>query len=532
MSDSSETENRKASKCQNTSPSAEEAGSGGNSSGDAPLKKGPWTLAEDAILMDYVSKHGEGNWNAVQRKSGLSRCGKSCRLRWTNHLRPDLKKGAFTPEEESRIIELHAKMGNKWARMAAELPGRPDNEIKNYWNTRMKRLQRAGLPLYPPEILAQATNESQRSLDMEPCMAGENQSDASLTNDSDIPEVVFKNLKLNHELLSSSSVLLDLPASKILQEGVNSSHSFRFMCPEVHPHKRLREMEMQFHNHLGSNGNTFPSFDHYEDDAYGKLGQTFRPASYNADLNMYNQSTIDVIPGSHASINGNSLSSVPISMAMKSELPSFQYSASHGGCWVTPSSLPSLESVDSLSQSPLSEEQTRLDCPFPWSSGLLDAIVCESEFMKNSNCTSYHQISATSAMNVSEMKWEACSNPVSAFSSLDASVFIGTPISGSSSNEPWSTEIKPGHKITPEAVDWFSAESEEQKDFTFLHLENSKADDDQLITEDLEKLLDDDLSWEYSETGDLMAQSNQICDPGSSSAWHNMSAVYQFLNDL
>lgn len=92
----------------------------GNKKGgsDGGLKKGPWTSAEDAILVNYVQKHGEGNWNAVQKHSGLYRCGKSCRLRWANHLRPNLKKGAFTPEEEKKIIELHAKMGNKWAKMA------------------------------------------------------------------------------------------------------------------------------------------------------------------------------------------------------------------------------------------------------------------------------------------------------------------------------------------------------------------------------------------------------------------------------
>lgn len=94
---------------------------GGSSGGGAVLKKGPWTSAEDAILVDYVKKHGEGNWNAVQKHSGLFRCGKSCRLRWANHLRPNLKKGAFTAEEEQVIIELHAKMGNKWARMAAHV---------------------------------------------------------------------------------------------------------------------------------------------------------------------------------------------------------------------------------------------------------------------------------------------------------------------------------------------------------------------------------------------------------------------------
>lgn len=123
--------------------------------GGGELKKGPWTAAEDAILIEYVNKHGEGNWNALQKRSVLARCGKSCRLRWTNHLRPNLKKGNFSAEEERIIVELHAQFGNKWARMAARLPGRTDNDIKNFWNTRTKRLLRHRLPLYPPEILPQ-----------------------------------------------------------------------------------------------------------------------------------------------------------------------------------------------------------------------------------------------------------------------------------------------------------------------------------------------------------------------------------------
>jgi myb proto-oncogene protein len=91
--------------------------------GAAPvvLKKGPWTTAEDAMLVDHVRRHGEGNWNAVQRLTGLLRCGKSCRLRWTNHLRPNLKKGSFSPDEELLIAQLHAQLGNKWARMAAHV---------------------------------------------------------------------------------------------------------------------------------------------------------------------------------------------------------------------------------------------------------------------------------------------------------------------------------------------------------------------------------------------------------------------------
>ncbi|CAA0396627.1 unnamed protein product [Arabidopsis thaliana] len=126
---------------------ASEDGGGGG----VVLKKGPWTVAEDETLAAYVREYGEGNWNSVQKKTWLARCGKSCRLRWANHLRPNLRKGSFTPEEERLIIQLHSQLGNKWARMAAQLPGRTDNEIKNYWNTRLKRFQRQGLPLYPPE---------------------------------------------------------------------------------------------------------------------------------------------------------------------------------------------------------------------------------------------------------------------------------------------------------------------------------------------------------------------------------------------
>lgn len=103
-------------------PSVDEGRRGKSVSKDGQvLKKGPWTSAEDALLVEYVKEHGEGNWNAVQKNSGLSRCGKSCRLRWANHLRPNLKKGAFTPEEEQLIIKLHAKMGNKWAQMATQV---------------------------------------------------------------------------------------------------------------------------------------------------------------------------------------------------------------------------------------------------------------------------------------------------------------------------------------------------------------------------------------------------------------------------
>ncbi|KAK9067227.1 hypothetical protein SSX86_014553 [Deinandra increscens subsp. villosa] len=103
------------------------------------VKKGPWTPEEDIMLVSYVQQHGPGNWRQVPTNTGLSRCSKSCRLRWTNYLRPGIRRGDFTDDEEKMIIQLQALLGNKWAAIASYLPERTDNDIKNYWNTHLRK---------------------------------------------------------------------------------------------------------------------------------------------------------------------------------------------------------------------------------------------------------------------------------------------------------------------------------------------------------------------------------------------------------
>ncbi|RDX62296.1 Myb-related protein 308 [Mucuna pruriens] len=105
----------------------------------AHTNKGAWTKEEDDRLISYIRAHGEGCWRSLPKAAGLLRCGKSCRLRWINYLRPDLKRGNFTEEEDELIIKLHSLLGNKWSLIAGRLPGRTDNEIKNYWNTHIRR---------------------------------------------------------------------------------------------------------------------------------------------------------------------------------------------------------------------------------------------------------------------------------------------------------------------------------------------------------------------------------------------------------
>ncbi|KAK6144139.1 hypothetical protein DH2020_020959 [Rehmannia glutinosa] len=382
------------------SPSTDEANSLANVGNNVPLKKGPWTSAEDAMLAEYVAKHGEGNWNAVQKHSGLSRCGKSCRLRWANHLRPDLKKGAFTPDEERRIIELHAKMGNKWARMAAELPGRTDNEIKNYWNTRIKRRQRAGLPIYPPDICLQAMNENQQSDTMNTFSSR----DVPMppVNNIPFPSVEFKGLELNQPLYPQplidipSNSLLDIPMSSLLAQGFRPSYQNKSLISTIHPPKRLRGSESLFPGSNTPISNLFTNGSQYQSD-------------YLTSSSFFS--------GSQAVLNGNP-SSEP-GWAMKLELPSLQTQT--GTTWGSPSPsspLPVFESVDILIQTPPTELTQS-----PQNSGLLEEVLYESETIKNSNSNSFQQSSRApnmandvmenSARVLNETKWDAYDEEVS-----------------------------------------------------------------------------------------------------------------------
>ncbi|KAK8650491.1 hypothetical protein V6N13_140127 [Hibiscus sabdariffa] len=122
------------------------------------IRKGPWKAEEDEMLINHVNKHGPRDWSSIRSKGLLQRTGKSCRLRWVNKLRSNLKNGCkFTAEEERVVIELQAEFGNKWAKIATYLPGRTDNDVKNFWSSRQKRLarilQNSGTPSSSSKLL-------------------------------------------------------------------------------------------------------------------------------------------------------------------------------------------------------------------------------------------------------------------------------------------------------------------------------------------------------------------------------------------
>ncbi|XP_027351419.1 transcription factor MYB90-like [Abrus precatorius] len=107
--------------------------------GASGVRKGAWSKMEDDLLKACIQLYGEGKWHLVPQRAGLNRCRKSCRLRWLNYLKPNIKRGDFSEDEIDLMIKLHKLLGNRWSLIAGRLPGRTPNDVKNYWNTYMRR---------------------------------------------------------------------------------------------------------------------------------------------------------------------------------------------------------------------------------------------------------------------------------------------------------------------------------------------------------------------------------------------------------
>lgn len=305
------------------------------------------------------------------------------------------------------------------------MPGRTDNEIKNYWNTRIKRRQRAGLPIYPPEICLQALDENQQKDHMSSFSSGDAHCrDVMPANDFEIPPVQFKALELNQHVYPPAfhdipgGGFLNIPTSGLLVHSLHSSYQDKPLFSTMHPPKRLRGSESIFH---GSS--------QYQSGSYVQNAPPFIYSyPYDHSLSPNQPSSSSVLAGSHAILNGNPSSSEP-TWAMKQELPSLQTQADN---WGSPSSspLPSLESADTLIHTPPTEHN--LSCRLSsQNSGLLDAVLHESQTMKSPRNSSemFANLMDASSQLMHEMGWEPYGELTSPLGRSSSSMFSENSIS-------------------------------------------------------------------------------------------------------
>ncbi|XP_030496270.2 transcription factor MYB8 [Cannabis sativa] len=257
--------------------------------------KGAWSIEEDQKLIDYINQHGEGCWRTLPKAAGLLRCGKSCRLRWINYLRPDLKRGNFAEDEEDLIIKLHALLGNRWSLIAGRLPGRTDNEIKNYWNSHLRR-KLINMGIDPNNHRLKTTTNTTSPLLSFPlnCANNNNMRTTTTTSSAALPNISPKNERVPAKPHGEDHYDISDTGSCLLEDN---NQDYFSTCSVYHHQRLLPDLNLDLTLNMGYTTTTINNNNINNDD---ELPNTNTNTNNNNNGNQLGKDCFEVLDSSSA----------------------------------------------------------------------------------------------------------------------------------------------------------------------------------------------------------------------------------------
>ncbi|KAL3538362.1 hypothetical protein ACH5RR_001728 [Cinchona calisaya] len=356
------------------------------------LRKGLWSPEEDEKLIKHITKYGHGCWSSVPKLAGLQRCGKSCRLRWINYLRPDLKRGTFSLEEENLIIELHAVLGNRWSQIAAKLPGRTDNEIKNLWNSSIKKkLKQKGIDPNTHQPISEVieTNHEEKGS----ATSKNNEKKASQGSSNELMNCVDSTAV---ESLSEQKMSIEKPKPKpssvlVTNMGryplIENNCSNMTTTPPTSTHEFFLNRFLTSHESSNSGGSNKPT-DHFQDYF------SFQQLNYGPPSSSSTNTGLSMNPNASSFFNPNSNSDISTTLL---NTPSTR---------IKPSiSLPSDNSLANFDNASSNSIELQSNCTFFDNNGYIHSSGCETgdfkwneylqtPFLLSNNATTVHNPTA------------------------------------------------------------------------------------------------------------------------------------------